>query len=147
MLSSIQYSQKLYASVSTAEIPETAYMSGLRTYRKFDLKDTPSLTSKVAVITGGSDGIGKEIVAQLLLHGISKVYVLSRKQEKFDKAKLYWKEKHSLDVDGKVEFIPCDLNDMTIVKKVGDSLMPKLSRLDILINNAGLLSKFFCKAA
>lgn len=112
-------------------------MSGLRTYRNFNLKNMPSLASKVAVVTGGSDGIGKEIVAQLLLHNISKVYVLSRKQEKFDQAKIYWKEKHGLEVEGIVEFISCDLNDMTIVKKVGDELMARMSRLDILINNAG----------
>jgi short-subunit dehydrogenase len=123
--------------MSTSEIPDTADMSGLRTYRNFNLKNMPSLASKVAVVTGGSDGIGKEIVAQLLLHNISKVYVLSRKQEKFDQAKIYWKEKHGLEVEGIVEFISCDLNDMTIVKKVGDELMARMSRLDILINNAG----------
>ena len=123
--------------MSTSEIPDTAEMSGLRTYRNFNLKDTPSLASKVAVVTGGSDGIGKEIVAQLLLHNISKVYVLSRKQEKFDQAKIYWKGKHGLEVEEVVEFISCDLNDMTIVKKVGDELLGQLSRLDILVNNAG----------
>ncbi|KAG0647487.1 oxidoreductase [Hyphodiscus hymeniophilus] len=112
-------------------------MSGLRTYRNFSLKDTPSLASKVAVVTGGSDGIGREIVAQLLLHDISKVYVLARKVEKFDKASIYWSSK-GIDVEQRVEFVPCDLNDMRIVKKVGDELMGRLDRLDILINNAGL---------
>lgn len=117
---------------------EATSMSGLRTYRNFSLEDTPSLTSKVAVVTGGSDGIGKEIVAQLLLHDIGKVYVLSRKREKFDLALKYWMVKGLAEgLEGRVEFVACDLNDMTIVKAVSDALMGRLSRLDILINNAG----------
>jgi NAD(P)-dependent dehydrogenase (short-subunit alcohol dehydrogenase family) len=111
-------------------------MSGLRTYRNFSLTDTPSLKGRVAVVTGGSDGIGREIVAQLLLYGIKKVYVLSRDREKFEHATIYWKEK-GVEMDGRVEFVSCDLNDMLSVKKVGDSLMGHLVRLDILINNAG----------
>lgn len=111
-------------------------MSGLRTYRNFSLSSTPPLTSKVAIVTGGSDGVGKEIVLQLLLHNISKIYVLSRKQDKFDQAKIYWMRK-GIDLEGRVEFISCDLNDMLSVKKVADFLVAQLSRLDILINNAG----------
>lgn len=126
-----------------AEIPDPAdpaTMSGLRTYRNFNLKDTPSLSGKVAVVTGGSDGIGKEIVAQLLLHEIEKVYVLSRKQGKFDRAEFHWKEE-GIVLGWRVEFISCDLNDMLSVKRVGDGLMRRLERLDILINNAGMFPK------
>jgi NAD(P)-dependent dehydrogenase (short-subunit alcohol dehydrogenase family) len=123
-----------------SSIQDATNMSGLRTYRNFSLKDTPPLTSKVAIVTGGSDGIGKEIIAQLLLHDIEKVYVLSRKREKFDRAVSYWREK-AIDV-GRVEFVACDLNDMTVVKKVGDELMGRLSRLDILINNAGMSLRY-----
>lgn len=135
--------------MTTLEDTEAAAsMSGLRTYRNFSLKDTPSLTSKVGVVTGGSDGIGKEIVAQLLLHDIEKVYVLSRKREKFDQAMIYWKEKGIAAecLKDRVEFVACDLNDMTIVKKVGDELMGRLSRLDILINNAGSCYSCLCKS-
>jgi NAD(P)-dependent dehydrogenase (short-subunit alcohol dehydrogenase family) len=113
-------------------------MSGIRTYHKFDLKDTPSLSKKVAIVTGGNAGIGREIVAQLLLHDISKVYVLARSSHKFETAKTYWKETHGFDIsDGTVEFATCDLSDMVAVKKVADELVGKLGRLDILINNAG----------
>lgn len=37
----------------------------------------------------------------------------------------------------RVEFLPCDLSNIADVKKVGDSLMGKLDRLDMLIDNAG----------
>ena len=118
-------------------------MSGLRTYRNFTLDSTPSLALKVAIVTGGSDGIGREIVAQLLLHDISKVYVLSRKRGKFDQASIFW-EGRGISI-GRVEFVACDLNDMRVVKRVGDELMGRLGRLDILVNNAGPSSLCFVR--
>jgi NAD(P)-dependent dehydrogenase (short-subunit alcohol dehydrogenase family) len=36
-----------------------------------------------------------------------------------------------------VEFLSCNLSDMTVVKRVPDELVDKLERLDILVNNAG----------
>ena len=113
-------------------------MSGAFNYRGFNLKDTPSLKGKTAVVTGGNASIGQEIVAQLLLHEITKVYVLARSGEKFEKAKQSWGDKHDLeDVEGRVDFLSCDLSDLVMVKKVADDLMGKLERLDILVNNAG----------
>ncbi len=115
-------------------------MTGLINYKGFSLDDTPSLEGRVCVITGGQAGIGKEITAQLLIHGISRVYVLARSSSKFKLAKKFWSESHKLateDIAKRVEFLPCDLSDITAVKKVGDSLMGKLDRLDMLIDNAG----------
>lgn len=119
-------------------------MSGLINYRNFSLADTPSLTGKVAVITGGQAGIGKEIVAQLLENHISKVYVLARGTVKFQEARKYWMEKHGVEENElaeRVVFKMCDLSDMRSVKKVADGLMGELKggRLDMLINNAGVL--------
>lgn len=85
-------------------------------------------------------GIGKEIVSQLLLHGITKVYVLARNPQKFELAMKFWDESHDLKADNivqRVEFLACDLSDILAVKKVADELMRKLDRLDMLINNAG----------
>lgn len=62
-------------------------MSGFLTYKGFDLADTPGLSGKVCVITGGQAGIGREIVAQLLLHGISKVYILARTESAMKRPK------------------------------------------------------------
>jgi NAD(P)-dependent dehydrogenase (short-subunit alcohol dehydrogenase family) len=112
-------------------------MSGLITHRNFDLKDIPSLKDNIAVCTGGNSGLGKEIVAQLLAHDISKVYVLARSRKKFQDAIACWKESQAQDVDSRVEFIPCDLSDMIDVKKVADELLQRLERLDMLFNHAG----------
>jgi len=66
--------------------------------------------------------------------------VLARSFSKFESAKMFWLESHKLAAEDSAErakFVPCDLSDMTIVKKVGDGLMGKLERLDMLIDNAG----------
>ncbi|KAL3419247.1 retinol dehydrogenase 12 [Phlyctema vagabunda] len=114
-------------------------MSGFINYKEFSLEDTPSLKDKVAVVTGGNAGIGSEMVAQLLLHDVSKVYVIARTAEKFQTAQKSWKEQDGIEnVEQRVEFLSCDLSDITEIKKVAEQLLPKLTRLDILINNAGL---------
>lgn len=118
-------------------------MSGPVNHRGFNLDDTPSLKGKVCVITGGQAGIGKEITAQLLIHGISKVYILARSSEKFGQAVEYWQEAHKLmpdDIIQRVAFMPCDLTDITVVKKVADTLKQQIGRLDMLIENAGMAS-------
>jgi NAD(P)-dependent dehydrogenase (short-subunit alcohol dehydrogenase family) len=115
-------------------------MTGLINYSGFSLDDTPPLEGRVCVITGGQAGIGKEITAQLLIHGINHIYILARSSSKFDAAKKSWSESHKIpaeDIAKRVDFLACDLSDIADVKKVGDSLMDKLDRLDILINNAG----------
>jgi len=114
-------------------------MTGFVNYKGFSLDGTPSLEGRVCVITGGQAGIGKEITAQLLIHGISQVYVVARSSSKFELAKKFWSESHNVaieDIAERVEFLPCDLSNITVIKKVGDSLLGKLDRLDMLIDNA-----------
>lgn len=76
-------------------------MTGLINHKGFSLDDTPSLEGSVCVITGGQAGIGKEITAQLLIHGISQVYVLARSSSKFELAKKFWSESHKITTDEK----------------------------------------------
>ena len=45
--------------------------------QQFDLDQTPSLEGKVAVVTGGSEGIGFGICHTFLSKGISKLFILS----------------------------------------------------------------------
>ncbi|EAW06277.1 putative short chain dehydrogenase/reductase [Aspergillus clavatus NRRL 1] len=116
-------------------------MSGFFTYRNFSLHDTPALDGKVAVVTGGQAGIGREIVAQLLLHGIKKVYVVARSKSKFAIAQEGWRERKDIllsEDDDRVEFIQCDLADIRSVKDAAEKITRKAERLDILVCNAGM---------
>jgi short chain dehydrogenase len=115
-------------------------MMGFVNSSSYSLSETPPLDGKVAVITGGQAGIGKEITAQLLLHGISKVYLISRNESRFLEARNYWHENKGLtmdDIERRTEFLACDLGDIKSVGRVGHELLEKLLRLDILIDNAG----------
>jgi NAD(P)-dependent dehydrogenase (short-subunit alcohol dehydrogenase family) len=115
-------------------------LMGFVSFKCFSLSETPPLEGKVAVITGGQAGIGKEMTAQLLLHGISKVYIIARNESKYIEANDYWREIKGLameDIKRRTEFLACDLGDIKSVERVGHELLRKLHRLDILINNAG----------
>ncbi|KAI9875306.1 MAG: hypothetical protein M1830_008641 [Pleopsidium flavum] len=116
-------------------------MTGLINYRGFSLSETPKLTGKIAVITGGQAGIGREMSAQLLLHGIEKVYILARTPSKYEDSKEQWLHTRGITIEDsgkRSEYIECDLSDIRDVKRVTDELLSKLDRLDMLINNAGL---------
>jgi len=116
-------------------------LTGIVTHRDFKLADTPDLAGKVAVITGGQSGIGREITAQLLLHGVAKVYILARSESKFQESIAEWVNKKGLkrsDVESRTEFVPCDLSSVHDVARAANDLLRKLDRLDILFNNAAL---------
>jgi NAD(P)-dependent dehydrogenase (short-subunit alcohol dehydrogenase family) len=120
----------------------------------FKLSATPSLAGKIAVVTGGQGGIGKEITAQLLLHGIEKVFVLARGEGKFEEAIKEWRDRLAKqntgegvpDGDGlkaRAVFVKCDLGDIKDVAKAADSIKSNTRRIDILVNNAGTFSTIF----
>lgn len=116
-------------------------MTGLINYHQFSLSETPGLHGKYAVITGGTRGIGEEMTAQLLLHKIDKVFVLGRSRSSYDTACQVWLADRRIDLqdsESRSEFVECDLMDILSVKKTADYLKRQMTRLDILINNAGL---------
>lgn len=96
------------------------------------INDLFRLDGKVAVVTGGSRGIGA-MMAQGLLESGAKVYISSRKVEAchefVDKMK-------ALDLTDCIA-IPSDLSHKEGIEHLVKELSAKEEKLDILINNAG----------
>ena len=114
-------------------------MTGIITHKNFDLSDTPDLPAKVAVITSGQAGIGREVTAWPLLHRIAAVYILARTESNIQTQR-QWAEKGGLskdNLDTRTLFVRCDLRDIADVNRVADHLLTKPDRPNILINDAG----------
>ena len=92
------------------------------------------LKGKVAVVTGGTRGIGFEIVRKYLANG-AKVVLFGSRQESVDKALGKLKEENAgWEVDG---MFP-KLTDAAEVEKAVLAVKEKYGRIDILVNNAGI---------
>ena len=89
------------------------------------------LSGKVALITGGSRGIGFAI-AKILSENGASVVITSKNSEKLNIAKS--KISNSFG-------ITCDIKKTNEVKNVVDETIKKFGRLDILVNNAGIFPK------
>lgn len=93
------------------------------------------LSGKTAVVTGGYSGIGLETVRLLAARGASVVVPVRSPV----------KAKENMEgLDGDVRTLSLDLADLSSVRKAADELVADLPRLDLLINNAGVMA---CKEA
>lgn len=92
------------------------------------------LENKVAIVTGGSRGIGYATVEAFLKEGATVVLCASR-EETAAKAVAKLKE---ADANAKVEGIFPNLSDYAAVKEAFDKVAGKYGSIDILVNNAGV---------
>jgi len=96
--------------------------------------DIPDMKGKVALVTGGSDGIGFQIVSGLAKKGC-RVLFASNQQKIAQQALDALKE----DIPGaQVEWKQVDLASLKDTKRLGDEIADKEKRLDLLINDAGI---------
>jgi dihydroanticapsin dehydrogenase len=89
------------------------------------------LTGKVALVTGGSRGIGFAIAKTLSENGAS-VVITSKDSDKIKKAES--KISNSFG-------ITCDIKNKNQVQNVINQTIKKFGKLDILVNNAGIFPK------
>ena len=104
---------------------------------QFTLDQVPSLDGKVAVVTGGSEGIGFACTHTLLAHGIDKVFIVSVSPQVVDGAVAAIREEMGEDVANKITWLQCDLSDFKKAEETAEKIASSTDRLDILINNAG----------
>jgi len=110
--------------------------------RSWDPKrNMPDLTGKVAVVTGGNTGIGKEIVRELALHNARVVYMASRTESRALAAIEEMKTRdEAIKKADNVKFLKLDLADLKSCREAANAILEKEDRLDILINNAGIMA-------
>jgi NAD(P)-dependent dehydrogenase (short-subunit alcohol dehydrogenase family) len=94
------------------------------------LGDLFGLDGKVAVVTGGSRGIGFMIASGLVANGV-RVYITARKAEACDAAAA------ALSEHGECISFPADLSTEEGLASFVDAYTEREDHLDILVNNAG----------
>lgn len=104
---------------------------------QFTLDEVPDLTGKIAIVTGGSEGIGLASSATLLKHGVSRIFILSPSPEHAGEALLFFEKELGAPVAEHTAWVPCDLSDWTQTQSVANLLASQIDRLDILLNVAG----------
>jgi 3-oxoacyl-[acyl-carrier protein] reductase/7-alpha-hydroxysteroid dehydrogenase len=90
------------------------------------------LNDKIAIITGGTRGIGLETVRTFAKNG-AKTILFGSRQETVDKAIAKLQEE-GLEVDG---YCP-NLNNYSEIEQTITEILKKYGRIDILVNNAGM---------
>ena len=90
---------------------------------------------KLILITGGTSGIGKETVRGLALTGVTVVFT-ARDGSKGEETK-----KEIIEETGNrnIEYITCDLASLSSIRECAEKYQKRYKRLDVLINNAGVL--------
>lgn len=92
------------------------------------------LAGKVAVVTGGSRGIGKAIAIQFAKEGADVAVIYASNSEK---AAETCRELEQYGVRSKM--YQCDVADAEAVKAVVAQIMEAFGTIDILVNNAGVI--------
>jgi NAD(P)-dependent dehydrogenase (short-subunit alcohol dehydrogenase family) len=85
------------------------------------------LDGKVALVTGGSKGIGKAIAAAYAASG-AKVMISSRKAEQLEAA--------AAEMDGEVAWYAANAGDGAAAAACADATVERFGSIDILVNNA-----------
>ncbi len=94
-------------------------------------KELFDLTGRVAIITGGSVGLGRQMAEGLAEMGANLV-LCARKKERCERAA---EELRQLGV--RTRALGCDVKNPANVQEVVDATISEFGRIDILINNAG----------
>jgi len=120
-------------------------------------KDIPSLSGKVILVTGGrhppndhqllykrnanlqtgNTGLGKETVLQLAKHDPKEILLAARTPSKAEAAIADIKKTVP---NASISFLQLDLTSFSAIKKAADDFTSRSDRLDLLINNAGVMA-------
>lgn len=99
----------------------------VRARRRLDLRD------RVAIVTGGSRGLGLVLARELVRRG-ARVAICARDAEELERARVDLRER-----GGHVYASPCDVTDRDDVVRFVTQARDELGPIDVLVNNAGVV--------
>ncbi|KAL9935778.1 hypothetical protein V8E36_005355 [Tilletia maclaganii] len=138
----------------------------------YSTSQLPSLEGKIFCITGANSGIGETTARMLALAGAARIYLACRSEarvrEALDRTRAWlsnpaqWKSRapaHVLAAAGgkanpkvdveaimsRLVWLPLDLSSLKSVKEAAETFKAKESRLDCLLNNAGVMAMPYTK--
>jgi NAD(P)-dependent dehydrogenase (short-subunit alcohol dehydrogenase family) len=92
-----------------------------------------SLKGRVALVSGGSRGIGKMIAAGFLSFGAARVYITARKAQACEAAA----KELTAGYGGECIALPVDISSLGGIETLAGEIKKREPKLDILVNNAG----------
>ena len=98
--------------------------------------DIPNQLGKTVLVTGANSGLGFETSKALLDKG-AKVIMACRSKDKADAAK---KKLLSENSERNIDVLELDLADLDKINNISKDIIEKYERLDVLINNAGIMA-------
>ncbi len=97
-----------------------------------ETKSMAKLKNKVAVITGGTRGIGKAIAELFAAEGATVIITgRAASSNVADEIK-------SKIPDSNISYQPCDISDKTTIEKLITTVLEQNGKIDVLVNNAGI---------
>ena len=93
---------------------------------------------RVTLVTGSTDGIGRQTALELLRGG-QHVIVHGRTRPKVEAAMAALREQVP-DTEGRLDGVSFDLGSMASVRRGAAELVERFSTLDVLVNNAGIFA-------
>lgn len=112
-----------------------AYFRGGRRKSSWTAAAVPDMGDTVTIVTGANSGIGYETTKVLAQKG-GTVVMACRNLEKAERAA---EKIRQSGIRGELDIIHLDLSDLESVRTFADEFKEKYRRLDLLINNAGLM--------
>ncbi|HYN88939.1 MAG TPA: oxidoreductase [Ardenticatenaceae bacterium] len=99
-------------------------------------RDIPDLTGRTAVVTGANGGLGLQTALALAGAG-AHVVLAARDPEKTAAAEVRIRVSHP---SASLEVVPLDLGDLSVVASAAHSVLARHERVDLLMNNAGVMA-------
>jgi NAD(P)-dependent dehydrogenase (short-subunit alcohol dehydrogenase family) len=93
-----------------------------------------SLAGEVALVTGGSRGLGYLLARELLAQGC-RVVICGRDEETLERAVARLEQ----EAGGEIVGWPCDVGDAAAVERLVGRILTRFGRIDMVINNAGIV--------